>query len=56
MDRNNGPEVKISKGELTIIITTDLEVSPKIIKISLQDQLAHMGITAQTMEDHLISA
>ena len=56
MDRNNGLEVRISKREITIIITTDLEVAPIIIKISLHDQSPHMGITAQTMEDHLINA
>ena len=56
MDRNNGLEVRISKGEITIIITTDLDVPPIIIKISLQDQTPHMGITTQTMEDHLINA
>ena len=56
MDRNNGLEVRISTGEVTIIITTDLEVPPIIIKIFLQDQTPHMRITAQTMEDHLINA
>ena len=56
MDRNNGLEVRISNGEITIIITTDLEVPPITIRISLQDQTPHMGITAQTMEDQLINA
>ena len=56
MDRNNGLEVRISKGEIITRVTTDLEVPPIFIKISLQDQTPHMGITAQTMEDHLINA
>ena len=56
MGRNNGLEFGVSIGEITIIITTDLEVPPIITKISLQDQTPHMGITAQTMEDHLTNA
>ena len=56
MDRNNGLEVRISKEETTTIITTDLEVPPIITRISLQDQTPHIGLIAQTMEDHLINA
>ena len=56
MDRNNGLENRISKEETTTIITTDLEVPPILTTISLQDQTPHMGLTAQTMEDHLINA
>ena len=56
MDQNNGLGVRISKEGITIIITTDLEVPPIITRISLPDQIPHMGLTAQTMEDHLINA
>ena len=57
MDRNNGLEVRISKEETTSIMTMDLGGIPPIItRISLQDQISHMGINAQTMEDHLINA
>ena len=51
MDQNNGLGVRISKEEPTTIITTDLKV-----KAFLQDQTPYMGITAQTMVDHLINA
>ena len=51
MDQNNGLGVRISKEEITTI-TTDLEVPPIITRISLQDQTPHMGLTAQTMENH----
>ena len=56
MDRNNGLEVRISKGEITIIITTDLEVPPIIIKISLQDPTLHIGTTVRMIKDHLTNA
>ena len=56
MDRNNRLEVRISKEEITTIITTDLEVPPIIISFSLHDQTPHMVLTVQTMEDHLINA
>ena len=56
MDQNNGLGVRTSKEEPTTIITTDLKVPPIIIKGSLQDQTPHLGITAQTMADHLINA
>ena len=56
MDRHNGLEARISKDKTTTIITTDLEVSPIITRISIQDQISHMGIIAQEMEDHLIDA
>ena len=55
MNRNNGLGVRISKEEITKI-TTGLEVPPIITRISLQDQTPHMGLTTQTMEDHLINA
>ena len=56
MDRNNGLELSVSKEETTTIITTDLEVPPISTRFSLPDQTPHMGLTAQTMEDHLINA
>ena len=55
MDRNNGLGVRISKEEITTIITTDFEVPPTIIRISLRDQTPHMGLTAQTTGDPLIN-
>ena len=57
MDRNNGLEVRISKEETTTIVTMGLRETPPIsIRISLQDQTSHMGIIAQTIEDHSINA
>ena len=56
MDRNNGLGVRITKEEITTIITTDLEVPPINTRISLQDQTTHMVLTTQTMGDHLINA
>ena len=56
MDRNNGLGLRISKEEITTIITTDLEVPPIITSTFLQDPTPHLGLTAQTMEDHLINA
>ena len=57
MDRNNGPEVRISKQGTTLIIMMSLEEIPPInTGISLQNQISHMGIIAQTMGDPLISA
>ena len=56
-DRKNGLEVRISKEQTTTIVTMGLGEAPAIItRISLQDQTSHMGIIAQTMEDHLINA
>ena len=57
MDQNNGIEARISKEETRTILTMDLEeIPPTLIRISPQDQTSHMGITVQTMEDHMISA
>ena len=56
MDRKNGLGVRIFREEITTTTTTDLEVPLKINRISPQGQTPHMGLTAQTMEDHLINA
>ena len=56
MDRNDGLEARISKAEITIIITMGLgEVPPIIAKISLRNQTSHMGMIAQIMGDSLIN-
>ena len=57
MDRNNGPEVRISKeGTTTIIMMSSGEMPPIITSNSLPDQTSHMGMIAQTMGDPVISA
>ena len=57
MDRSNGPEVRISKEEVTTMIMKGLGEIPAIItRISFQDQTSHMEITAQTMGDRLSNA
>ena len=56
MDQNNGLEAKISKeGTRTILTVDSEEISFLVIRISLRNQASHMGITIQTMEDHLIN-
>ena len=57
MDLNNGLEAKISREETRTLLMIDLgEVPLPLTRISLQDQTSHMGITVQTMEDHMINA
>ena len=57
MDRNNGPQVRISKEETTTIITTGSgEMPPIIIRISLQDQTSHMRTITRTTEDQITNA
>ena len=57
MDQSKGLEAKISEEETTTIVSMGLgDIPPKISRISLVDQTPHMGLTAQTMEDHLINA
>ena len=57
MDENNGLEAEISneKGRITKMMDLQ-ETFPHVIRISLQVQTSHMGITVRTMEDHLIIA
>ena len=49
IDQSNGLEAKISREETTTIITMGLgEIPPIIIRISLLDQISHIGKIAQT--------
>ena len=57
MDQNNGLEAKISKGETRTSLTLHLGELPLLpTRISLQDQILHMGITFRIMEDRMINA
>ena len=56
MDQNNGLEAKISKGEIRILLTVDLEEHLLPTRIYLQDQTLHIGITIRIMEDRMINA
>ena len=57
MDKNNGPEAKISKGETRILLTIDLREHLLLpTRISLQDQTLHLGRTIRIMEDRIIDA
>ena len=57
MDQNNGLQFKTCKEETRPTLTIDLqEISPRLIRISLQGQTAHMGTTVQITGDHMINA
>ena len=57
IDQNNGLEARISREENRTILSVGLaEIPPLFIKVFLQDQISHMGITIRTMEDHMINA
>ena len=56
MDRNNGLEAKIPRGESRSTIMIDLgEIPPPLIRASLQGQISPMGTTVRTTEDHMIN-
>ena len=57
MNRNNGREAKIFKGETRISLKIDLEKLPLLpTRISLQNQTLHMGITIRSKETLMINA
>ena len=57
MDQNNGLEAKTFKGETRILLTIDLREHLLLpTRISLQDQILHMGTTIRIMEDRMINA
>ena len=57
MDQNNGLESKISKEETRTLPTIDSgEVPLMPTRISLQDQILHIGTTIRIMEDHMTNA
>ena len=57
MDRDNGLEAKISREETRTEILMDSGGIPlPLIKVSLQDQILHMGTTFRTTEGHMINA
>ena len=57
IDHNNEIEAKISDEEIRITKKMNLqEIISHLIRISLQDQTSHTGITIRTMEDHMINA
>ena len=57
MDQNNGTEAKISKEETRTLITITLGEIPLMrTRISLQDQILHMGTAFQLTEDHMTNA
>ena len=57
MDQNNGTEAKISKEETRTLITITLGEIPLLrTRISLQDQMLHMGTVIQITEDNMTNA
>ena len=57
MDQNNGLEAKTFKGETRILLTIDLRKHLFLpTRISLPDQILHMGITIRIMEDRMINS
>ena len=57
MDQNNGLEAKISQEETRTLPMIDLgEVLLMPTRISLRDQILHIGTTIPIMEDHMTNA
>ena len=55
--QNNGLEAKIFKSETNTTLTMDSgEISPLLIRVSLEGQTSHMRTTIRTMEGHMINA
>ena len=57
MNQNNGLEAKTFKGEIRNLLTIDLREHLFLpTRISLQDQILHMGLTIRIMEDRMVNA